>query len=517
MSESKFSETSYYDGYKAIRNHLRAYDPPSLIAMCLRYLHQPVAKPSEYIERYPWCVMLLIKWVLVDDRFDDRNRPAPTQAQIVKLLRQVVAQANKVRMPSEHDNINLFIRAIVSQQFLYQRRSSITIAGRQMLYFEELDATHYIPLTFREVTGLSLNRFLQLSMALHTGFLNDAPARHRIGVKWFANMQNVGETGDIQLFFELLSSSLPDIRKKLLEADAVTIKAGRRPRAASEYGEQTPLIHTPLLRSEFGDYIVIDPHLLENCLKNFVYNTLRRHRTRDFMSHFGPIFEDYVRKAVEHSKLPFRTELELKAQTGWKQESKLIDFLIADEDAHIFLDAKSAEMNHRGAVTHDAEELTKYLANSLMKAVEQANSVCADLIQLRSNDDIFKPRQRNYLIVVTYTRMNIGHGRALANSVGMAKIEETVARHSNGLQIPIENMYFLTIEEFENLVTEVARDRIGLVAALERAKNLDADPATSAFMFQQHLVNWDMAAGVPDYLIEKTANALDQIAANLKG
>lgn len=40
--------------------------------------------------------------------------------------------------------------------------------GRQMPYFGELDEAHYIPRTFHEVTGISLTRFLQLSLAFHT-------------------------------------------------------------------------------------------------------------------------------------------------------------------------------------------------------------------------------------------------------------------------------------------------------------------------------------------------------------
>lgn len=516
MGNEPFSETPYYDGYKAVRNRLRAYNPVALIGMCLQYLHQPAAKPIDYIERHPWCVLLLIKWTLIDEKFAERNRPAPTQAQAVRLIQQVVDLAGKVRMPSEHDYITLFIRAMVFQQVLYQRRSSIMLAGRQMLYFGGLDEAHYIPRTFREVTGMSLSRFLQLAMAFHTGFLSDGPIRHRVGISWFGDLQNACETDDIELFLGLLSDSFLGIRDMLLARDAKTLEAGRKPRAASEYAEQTPLIRTPLLPSGHGDYIVIDACLLENCLDNFVYSTLRNHDVHDFMGHFGPIFEDYVRLAVDYSRLPFRTEEELKLLLRAKQGRNLIDFVIADEDAHVFVDAKAAEMNYRGTITLDAVELAKLLDTSLLKAVKQANSVIADLVRLSSDDAVFKPRDRHYLIVVTYARTNIGNGRALADSVGMTAIEAVVADQPGGLQIPIENMYFLTIEEFEQLAAHVAIGSIGLVEALERAKKLDADPVTSALMFEQHLAKWGMAGTAPDYLIKKTTDALDQIAASLK-
>lgn len=514
MRSERFSETPYYEAYKTIRNKLRTYDPIGLIQMCLRYLHQPAAKPLDYLKRYPWCVMLLIKWILVDEKFTDRNRPTPTADQATNLLQQVVNLANKVRMPSEHDSVTIFIRAMVFQQVLYQRRSPITLISRQMLYFGGLDEAHYISLTFRTVTGMSLNRFLYLAQTFHTGFSVDNLARHRIGARWFSELQD-GGGADINLFLGLLSAPILSIRKILLARDAKTIEDGRMPRSASEYTEQTPLIQTPLIPSGEEDYIVTDPYLLENCLGNFVYSTLRNYHVQDFMGHFGGIFENYVHLAVKYSGLEFRPENELKQLLGTRQGRNLVDFLIADGDAHVFVDAKAAEMNYRGTVTHDTEELAKLLDTSLLKAVKQANSVFTDLARLNNTDAVFKPRDRVYLITVTYAQMNIGNGRALADSVGRAVVEAQ-ADPSGNKQIPIENMYFFTIDEFEQLVAQVAISSIGLVEALERAKLLDADPATSSFAFEQHLAKWGMAGKAPDYLVKKTTDVLDQIAASFK-
>jgi hypothetical protein len=514
MRGERFSEAPYYEGYKTIRNKLRTYDPIGLIRMCLQYLHQPVTKPLDYLKRHPWCAMLLIKWILVDEKFIDRNRPTPTDAQAIKLMEQVMDLANKVRMPTEHDSLTIFIRTMAFQQVLYQRRSPITLISRQMIYFGGLGEEHYISRTFRTVTGIHLNRFLYLAQAFHTGFSSDDLVRHRIGARWFSELQD-GGGADIELFLGLLSAPFLSIRQTLLERDAKTIKAGGIPRSASEYTEQTPLIQTPLIPSGTGDYIVIDTYLLENCLGNFVYSTLRNHHVQDFMRYFGAIFEDYVHLAVKCSGLEFRTENHLKLLLGAKQGRNLIDFLIADGEAHVFIDAKAAEMNYRGTVTHDADELAKLLDTSLLKAVKQANSVLTDLTRLNSADAVFSHRDRVYLIVVTYARMNIGNGRALADSVGRAAIEAQ-ADQTGDKRIPIENMYFLAIDEFEQLVAQVAVGGIGLVEALERAKLLDADPASSSFAFEQHLAKWGIAGKAPDYLVKKTTDALDQIAASFK-
>ena len=385
-----------------------------------------------------------------------------------------------------------------------------------MLYFGGLGENHYIPRTFVEVTGLSLSRFLELSLAFHAAFIEDGRFRNRIGNQWFGGIAHSGNAGDIERFMRLLSAPLTTIRKALRARDAKTVQAGRVPRAASEYAEQTPLMQTPLLPLATGGYLVLNPCLLENCLANLVYNTLRNHHVQNFMGPFGDIFEDYVRLAVQYSGLQHRDENELKKLLNAKQGRNLIDFVIADGDGHVFLDAKAAEMNYRGTVTNDAFELAELLDTSLLKAVKQANSVAADLGRLNSSDPVFGPKSKKYLVVVTYARMHIGSGRALVESVGMTAIEAIIADQPGGLRIPIENMYFLTIEEFEGLVSHVAAGSVGLIDALERAKAADVNPETRTFMFEQHLAQWGMGGAAPDYLIDTTTKALTKIAESLQ-
>lgn len=511
---NKFSEDNYYNSYKSIRNKFRCYQPLGLIGFCLKYLHHPTAHPLGYIERKPWSVLLLIKWILLDENYDNLCRPMPKYTDTVQLINMVNDLTDKIRMPSEHESFALFMRLLVSQQIIYQRRLTIVQTGRQMLYFGGLNESHYIKEKFRSETGMDLDRFLQLAIAFHTAFVIDNSRRYRIGRNWFGDMKMISGHKDVDLFLSLLSAPLDTIRKRLLERDAITLEKKGNPRASFEYLEQTPFVHSPLLPTGDGDYFIVDSRLVENCLENFVYNTLRRCGAQDFMKSFGDIFEDYVRLAVEHSKVSYRDEEQLKIFLKSKQKSNLVDFVLADEDTHIFIDAKAAEMNYWASVTHDPVELAKLLDSSLLKAIKQANSVARDLAARNSKDSVFSPRQKNYLIAVTYARTNFGNGRALCDCVGMEAVKSAVGGDDN-FKIPIENIYFLTIEEFETLVAQVHVGKIGLVEALERAKNLDANPLTRKFIFEQHLTNWGIAGKVPDYLVKKTTDALNQLMDDL--
>jgi hypothetical protein len=201
-SRRAFSESIYYEAQKAVRNKLRKYDPDALIDRCLEYLHAPVSSELQYLERHPWVVMLLIKWVLLDDQAMIPGRPAPDSIQTLALLRQVWNLASYARLPTEFDDITLFLRAIAYQQFLYQRRASPIAIGRQALYFANIGKHHYIAHEFKSITGMTLDSFLKLSQALIAAFV-DSPGRRFIDASWFSTL-GVGLAREAEKFLSYL-------------------------------------------------------------------------------------------------------------------------------------------------------------------------------------------------------------------------------------------------------------------------------------------------------------------------
>jgi hypothetical protein len=504
--ENQFADAPYYGRYKAIRNKFRKYDSIGIVALCLEYLHQPVPDQMSYLNRQPWLVVLLMKWVLADENAPCRGRPWPTKSEAIALMQSVLDLGGKARLPSQYDHSRLFMRTVAYQQFIYQRSTSLFAIARQLLYFDGLAAAHYIPTTFKAVTGLELRRFLELSEILLLRFSED-PTVASVDVKWFSNLDSTYPAGEVQAFLECLTQSAEEVRQRVLKRDRITIEQGLQPRSSAEYYEQSPFIDYPLICHGSG-YVCIDRHLLFRCIERYVYNRLRAENSNRFMSSFGPLFESYVEQAVKYLDLPYVTEGQLDSFLDPQRKTKIVDFLIADGDANIFVDAKAVEMAYQGKGAHESLVLGKWLGTSVFKAVEQAHAVIHALPANASEGAVVRPRGVNYLIAVTYSELYVSNGRILAEAVGAVAVEAIVAKYPNETHIPLENMFFMTIEEFERLAAAVHDGSIGFVTALERAKAADVDPQSRKFEFQQHLLEWGMGDRTPEYVRAKAANEM---------
>lgn len=511
--KNQFVDTRYYDKYKAIRNRFRKYDSIGIVALCLEYLHQPALDRMSYLNRQPWLVVLLMKWVLADENAPSRGRPWPTKPEAVALMQSVLDIGGKARLPSQYDHTRLFMRAIAYQQFIYQRSTSLFAIARQLLYFDGLAAAHYIPSTFKAITGLELRRFLELSEILLLRFSEDSTVT-TVDTRWFSNLGSTYPAEEVKAFLECLTQSAEEVRQRVLTRDRMTIEQGLQPRSPTEYYEQSPFIDYPLIRHGSG-YVCIDRHLLFRCIERYVYNRLRTEDSNRFMSSFGPLFESYVGQAVRYLNLPYVAEVQLDALLDQKRKTKIVDFLIADGDANIFVDAKAVEMAYQGKGAHESLVLAKWLGTSAFKAVEQAHAVIHALPDNADDEAIVRRRGANYLIAVTYSELYVGNGRILAEAVGMPAVEAIIAKYPHDTHIPLENMFFMTIVEFECLAAAVHDGVVGLASALEKAKAADVEPQSRKFEFQQHLSEWGVGESTPTYVREKALSEMARLGGKL--
>lgn len=503
----KFSEAAYYAAYKTVRNKIRQFDPISLTETALNYLHAPFKADIDYLQRKPWLVLLIVKWALIDEQAPVKGRPKPSERQLCDITAAADSAGDRTRLPNEFDDTSLFMRAIAYQQFLYQRRGSPIVIARQSLYFAGLMDDHYIPRTFHALTGMRLTRFLTLSHALYIAF-SATKGRRFIDAGWFSYMGPEFGREEIERFLGLLSTSLPDMRLKFAATDAAIRESGKAPRNAAEYFEQSAFVEHPLIRHRQG-YECTDVHLLDRCLGRFVYNRLRANGTQPFMSAFGPLFERAVGEAIEYMSLPYRTEKEIAALIQRKEKPSLIDFVVNDGQARIFIDAKGIDIHYRGKVTESMAELATTLETSLIKAISQAASTrqVLDSLELYPADS---SNSDDYLVVVTQGEFYVTNGVALENAIGTNAI--AAIRHTQSdRDIALERMYFMTIHEFERLTAAVQAGQFGFVEALERARLADGEATTRRMMFEQHLSDWGVHNIAPHYLVAESLRELEHM------
>ncbi len=499
ISENPFDQAQYYAAYKQIRNMFRKCSSQGLIWACINHLHAPTKDQLQQLLKQPWLVLLLVKWILIDDEFDAPGKKPITQKKLDKLLEKVRDLGDVARNPLQFDHHYLFFRSTAYQQFLYQSGFSIAQFSRQSLLFSGLPENSLIGTTFRRLVGLDVQTFLELSMIVLVRFVKEENST--LSLNWFSTVRQSYSSSEIDCFLKSVSLTLLESRKILRE------RVSRR-RSGQEYYEQTPFLEFPLVRTE-QEYVCICPSVLYRCLEHFIYDRLKAWDSQRFMAKFGPMFEGYVQKTIRYTGLPFVSEDELKNELG--SDGNLIDFLIVDGGANIFVDAKAVEMSYQGKVSHLSEVIKDKTKASALKAIKQAHDVLKRLQHYQSSHPLLRQRPQNYLIVITFKELYLGNGLTFYESVAKSAIDEIHQCYSGYPRIHPKDMYFLTIEDFDNFAELIATGNTGLREGIERAKASDADPKTMKFDFWQHLESWNNGKIIPSLLKSKSDEMFERL------
>ncbi|ROM75333.1 hypothetical protein BK655_23950 [Pseudomonas brassicacearum] len=196
-------------------------------------------------------------------------------------------------------------------------------------------------------------------------------------------------------------------------------------------------------------------------------------------------------------------------------EGKLVDFIAVDGNANVLIDAKGVEMSQVGMVALQRGDVRRATQTSLIKAFQQGHEVSHRLALLDSSHPVIRKRNKTYLLAVTYKELYIGNGVALAKVVGSHELDKIRSSYSAQEFIPEENIYFLTIHEFERLMCLVEAGKVGLVEALEKAKTADSDPSTQKFSFELHVNEWAKKLGGEQPLRDVLRGMMDELLTRL--
>ena len=93
----------------------------------------------------------------------------------------------------------------------------------------------------------------------------------------------------------------------------------------------------------------------------------------------------------------------------------------------------------------------------------------------------------SFLIVVTFDNLYLGNNQVFRAIFGDIILPRLEAKFGNPLPLPLDNIFFLTIKELEDLLSRVQLGLTTIGAALQFAKDQDTDRETQKFLFEQHL------------------------------
>lgn len=180
-----FSEENFFAAYKQIRNQFRKYSTYSIINTALVYLRKPTLNSVDELQKHPWLVFLLLKWVLIDEQFYTRGKKNISWLEFDALLNKMHGLGSKsiIRMPGEYAHFSLWLRNISYQQFLYQDTFNGSAFARQSLLFDRLPSSHVFRTEFEKITLIPLSDFFELSAMLLTRFVDGSNLF--VDISWF--------------------------------------------------------------------------------------------------------------------------------------------------------------------------------------------------------------------------------------------------------------------------------------------------------------------------------------------
>lgn len=494
--------------FKNIRNCIQRYDASDLVRELLRNLNHPDATAIERLRVMPiWYLLLLLKWTFMYGDFENKNKHTPlTKYHFNQLVNRVHNLSEAVRKPSEYNNWLLFLRNMAFQQFWLQEPYTKQRFARQYFLFADLDENHTLQGIFYDSTGIAIDEYLELSMALMAYFLTKEKVK--ISVEWFSSMENSYSSNTITNFLDSMSITFDEAREWLKNIDKS--KKEKETLIDYEFYEQSPFTRFPLLKHE-NEYFCITPILLQATLPSFVYDVLRDTDAQSLMTKFGDLFENLVAQSLQAIQNQMLTEADLNNFFGKSDNQKVVDYLIVSDDHNIFIDAKGVAMSWIGMVTHQPGTIRNQTKSSILKGIEQIYSLSNRLGEVTDINGIRLGEKENYALIVTFKDLYVSNGQNFRDLIAPDDIDKIIAKYGGQNLLPLSNIYIISIDDLDILIGCAIQASHSMSDILGHAVQSDKSERTK-FVFRQHV--FDVCPQVD--MLPILDNSLDELMNELR-
>ena len=482
--------------FKKIKRFIRRYNPYELLDCIQDLLFHPDATGIERMQKIEyWNLLLLFKWVIQFGNFENtQSENQVTEEAFATLLNDMKNLSSKVfSMRTDQDRF-LYFRALCFQQF-WVNRSELVYFGiaRQYALFGNLEPEHRFQQWFASTYGLRIDEFIELSLAVYSHFKHTEV--RLVNESNFAPLEHAYSVRTIRRFLDTLSISICKSREWLQ-----SLEVGSHRDFRSEFHEQSPFFRYPFLRSPDG-YICISPHLLDRSLSSLVYDLLREAFSISFPSKFGVMFERYVHRALETVSGVLITEDQLQRYLGFPERQKYVDFLLVEKGNNIFVETKAKALPPKAMVARGAMTFKNAAESPILDGMNQAYSLASTLSSQLSVGNKSLGSKQSYLLIITYRDMFAGNGLSFRNFIAPEEVAKTIDKYSGKEWIPLENIFFLSIDEFDLLLGSIKKSAISMSDVLEYAKRSGPSTLSRLFAFRDTILEACGPSGVgpPEY------------------
>lgn len=478
-----------YDLYKPVRNYIRNFDPNEIINFCINVFSQNIDNkhPTEWTYQ-PNLTALIIRWTLLEWEVKSKYKILNSK-EFNKIYSDIAKIFEHINPNIEENGVHNFLSRMLQSQIFFQLHQKQVEAGigRQRIIFKEIGGAKIEGL-YNEYSNINIHEYMNVITTLWAmSFTNKQ--------KKFTNtyFSNLTQNNNI---LEKLSCDINEGKRFIRSQLYISKNSKIIKNIDFQMCETTPLIKKPLFKNK-NSYKPYSKHLLSYFIIYGLYDYFKSKESNFSSTHFGQIFEEYIEKCLNYSKLEYITNRQFQKST---KKNLNCDFIVEEEQNIIFIEAKSTELNPFATVTRQDNIIIKNIEDTITKAIKQ--------IQMTAKNYDTENIQNLYGIIITYKDYLIGNTNEIYKKI---QINENIE-----ISVPLENMVMITIEDFEYIVSGILDKKICLSNIIQFIIENNKNNQNSKLLIRDHLRKLFGSLSMPEFLNEEFDKQFKEIDHALK-
>jgi hypothetical protein len=458
---------------KQIRNRLRQYRATSIVERALDVLHERHANPLAAVQAAPWITLLLVKWAVQDKMVYLDVGPSISLDQLHS-IRQLAweVQGNAFRDGGPPNAFGM-LRTLINPQVQFQRKESWGFL-RWPALISRLDSNHTSRQQFAETLGLEPECFMDLSFAGYAAVQENV---HGIDPGFFEPLKRLWGDG-VDSFLGLVVRDLRGLRHELQRP------AARRVSGKLEFFEFPYLQRFPFLKLPSGLLSCWHPLVYARGMEDGVHIRLSE-LGEPYPQSFSKVFEDYVFELLRDAQIDFFDEGAIWKSAGTKTPA--VEAVIDCPTCNVYVEAKMSLFWDAVLLTDERHQVFEKTAR-VRKAIGQAWRLGGLIRSGQVTLGNCAAKQADFLLIVTSRQLNVGGGEMLLKMYSPEAAEEVLPMIARQ-HLPPENIFILSVEDFERLSGCLRKGQIDLETLLHNAAVANRNPQTSTMYFSDFLKN----------------------------
>lgn len=468
LTEPQVTESETHQRLTFLVRQLEQFSISSVVDSAIKSLHEGAPRTLENLQSMPWISLLLVQLAMRNPACRLYGGGDISSRQFHEYRQRLWDLIGITGLKGP--NLAASLRSYVPVQLEFQVTRRFARLRWPML-IARLDGGHPGRQLFEQEIGLPPIQFLDALLLVHIPIIGRTPIIPR---SWVEGFQGSYRNAILRIL-DLVSSDFLGLRGALIRGNSEYVPA------IWELTQFPFALRKPLLKSADRNWIVWHPTMFDRGIEELVHHVLTPQGDA-YLETYTRLFEDYV---VELAK---ETWPDLVDEPAWKKkmghQASSVEAIIPAATTNIFVEAKMAFFHDAVLLDDDPHRLASRLER-VTDALYQARKVSQ-----RLRTEAYKyPRRaaanEEFLLIVTSRELYVGGGLRLRDLLppGHLDFDDLAVEE----RMPLENVFIVSIDDFESLQASAALGRLDLPSFLRQAAEKNRNPFTASLFLEQHL------------------------------